>query len=270
MIISSRLIYSLQEDLLILPLTVRSLIIERYPERLGAPKAHAINPRSLEILRQYRLGEKRIRSLGTARADGYWVNLVTSLSGDAVGRIPYERMDVAVLEDTPEVLPPRAIKGNQSYIEDLSNGKVQMIHNLSQPVLEEELTRLIENDPNITLKKGYSIHGVLQVSNTAAILAQICSPDDACLLMLIQGEDEVIATVKETRGENIFRHMIACDGQKSRVRELLEIPSEGEDSDQTMMTIHFNANLRPVTALALACYIGSWTLSQQVSSLVTI
>jgi 2-polyprenyl-6-methoxyphenol hydroxylase-like FAD-dependent oxidoreductase len=85
---------------------VRSLIVERYPERLGAPKAHAINPRSLEILRQYGLGEKRIRSLGTARADGHWVNFVTSLSGEAVGRLPYERMDVAVLDDTPEVFHP--------------------------------------------------------------------------------------------------------------------------------------------------------------------
>lgn len=54
--------------------------------------------------------------------------------------------------------------------------------------------------------------------------------------MLIQSEDEVIATVKETRGENTCeitaRHMIAYDGQITRVRELLEIPSEGEDSDK--------------------------------------
>lgn len=40
------------------------------------------------------------------------------------------------------------------------------------------------------------------------------------------------------------RHLVACDGHKSKVRELLGIPSEGEKSDQTMMTIHFNASLR--------------------------
>lgn len=84
-------------------ITVQSLIIERYPERLAAPKAHAINPRSLEILRQFGLGEARIRKLGTPRKDAYWVNFVTNLSGDAVGRLPYERMDTAVLDDTPEV-----------------------------------------------------------------------------------------------------------------------------------------------------------------------
>ena len=80
------------------------MIVERYPERLAAPKAHAINPRSLEILRQYGLGEKRIRQLGTSRADGHWVNFITNLSGDTIGRLPYERMDPAVLEDTPEVI----------------------------------------------------------------------------------------------------------------------------------------------------------------------
>lgn len=47
-----------------------------------------------------------------------------------------------------------------------------MIHNISQPVLEEELTKLIEQDPNIALKKGYSIHSVLQVPSTPAILPQ--------------------------------------------------------------------------------------------------
>lgn len=79
------------------------MIIERYPERLAAPKAHAINPRTLEILRQYGLGEKRVRQLGTQRNDSSWVNFLTHLSGDLIGRIPYERMDPAVLDDTPEV-----------------------------------------------------------------------------------------------------------------------------------------------------------------------
>jgi 2-polyprenyl-6-methoxyphenol hydroxylase-like FAD-dependent oxidoreductase len=88
------------------------LIIERYPERLAAPKAHAINPRSLEILRQYGLGEKRIRQLGTSRDDSSWVNFVTNLSGDSIGRLPYERMDPAVLDDTPEVILAAGRKGS--------------------------------------------------------------------------------------------------------------------------------------------------------------
>lgn len=135
------------------------MIIERYAERLAAPKAHAINPRSLEILRQYGLGEKRFRRLGSSRSDGFWVNFVTSLSGDAVGRLPYERMDPAVLDDTPEVNPVQEER-NRKVVAD---GGLQMIHNIPQPVLEQELADSIAEDPNITLRKGFSIHAVKQV-----------------------------------------------------------------------------------------------------------
>lgn len=82
---------------------VKCLIIERYPERLGAPKAHALSPRSLEICRQFNLDVRKIRQLGTKRADAFWVNFLTNLSGESVGVLPYERMDVGVLEHTPEV-----------------------------------------------------------------------------------------------------------------------------------------------------------------------
>ncbi|CAG7936686.1 unnamed protein product [Penicillium nalgiovense] len=193
----------LLQALLLSRLGVQSLIIERYSERLAAPKAHAINPRSLEILRQFNLGEKHVRQLGTSRDDSSSVNFLTNLSGDAIGRLPYERMDPAVLDDTPE-----------------------MIHNIPQPALEQELSNHIAKDPNITLIKGFSIHGVKQT------------------------QEEVVATIEERSTGKLHqtksRHLIACDGRRSKVRELLGIESESEDSDQTMMTIHFNANLRPV------------------------
>lgn len=80
-----------------------SLIIERYEKRLAAPKAHALSPRSLEICRQFGLDVNKIRKMGTGRRDAYWVNFVTSLAGGQVGRLPYERMDAKVLDDTPAV-----------------------------------------------------------------------------------------------------------------------------------------------------------------------
>lgn len=78
--------------------------MERYPERLGAPKAHALSPRSLEICRQSHLDVVKIRQLGTQRRDAFWVNFVTNLSGQTIGVLPYERMDVDVLQHTPEVI----------------------------------------------------------------------------------------------------------------------------------------------------------------------
>lgn len=86
--------------------TVRSLIVERYPTRLAAPKAHALSPRSLEICRQAGLDVNEIRKIGSPRQDAYWVNFITSLSGKQVGRLPYERMDKDVLDSTPAVRIP--------------------------------------------------------------------------------------------------------------------------------------------------------------------
>ena len=179
------------------------MVIERYPERLGAPKAHALSPRSLEICRQFGLDVRRIRELGSPRADAFWVNFVTSLSGETVGVLPYERMDTAVLDETPE-----------------------MIHNVPQPVFEQFVTEHISSDPNVDLRKGIAFDS------------------------LVAGTDSVLTTVEERatglRYDVRSRHVIACDGAKSKVREFLQIESDGEDSYETMMTIHINANLRPV------------------------
>ena len=39
-----------------------------------------------------------------------------------------------------------------------------MIHNIPQPALEQEFADRIADDPNITLRKGFSIHAVKQVN----------------------------------------------------------------------------------------------------------
>lgn len=88
--------------------TVRTLIVERYPTRLAAPKAHALSPRSLELCRQFGIDVNEIRGLGSCREDAHWVNFITNLSGKQVGRLPYERMDPGVLDATPAVGLPES------------------------------------------------------------------------------------------------------------------------------------------------------------------
>jgi hypothetical protein len=93
---------------------VQSLLIEKYPERLAAPKAHALCPRSLEICRQFGLDTLEIRKHGSPRDDAYWVNFVTNLGGERIGVLPYERMDAKVLDATPEVqYNPSRLDGKQ-------------------------------------------------------------------------------------------------------------------------------------------------------------
>ncbi|KXH30568.1 FAD binding domain-containing protein [Colletotrichum nymphaeae SA-01] len=175
---------------------VKSLLIEKYPERLAAPKAHALSPRTLEICRQYGLDTRAIRRLGSPRDDAYWVNFLTNLTGEKIGVLPYERMDAGVLESTPE------------------------------PDFEKFIAEYLENDPNVEIRKGVGF------------------------ISCEQRGDKVTTVVEERSTKRRWtvtsRHVIGCDGAKSQVRRFLGIETEGEDGYETMMTIHFNANLRPI------------------------
>lgn len=88
---------------LLTQILVKCVVIEKYPQRLAAPKAHAICPRSFELCRQFGLDTRALRKIGTSRDDAYWVNFLTNLGGEKIGVLPYERMDPDVLNDTPEV-----------------------------------------------------------------------------------------------------------------------------------------------------------------------
>ncbi|KAH0433363.1 FAD binding domain-containing protein [Colletotrichum camelliae] len=83
---------------------IPSIIITRYPSRLGQPKAHAINPRSLEIMRQAGLDIKKMRSLGSATKDSFWVRFNLGMAAQELGKLPYELQDDAVKDVTPEPL----------------------------------------------------------------------------------------------------------------------------------------------------------------------
>ncbi|PLB53731.1 3-propionate hydroxylase [Aspergillus steynii IBT 23096] len=183
-------------------LGVQSLVIERYPTRLAAPKAHALSPRSLELCRQFGLDVNAIREMGSPRPDAMWVNFVTDLSGQLVGRLPYERMDKGVLDDTPA-----------------------MIHNIPQPDFEALVGRELEGG-RVEVRKGHSF------------------------VRLQEFPGYVEATVEDRAAGREYTvkcaHLVGCDGAKSVVRRALGIECEGEDSYETMMTIHINADLRPV------------------------
>ncbi|KAJ5653451.1 hypothetical protein N7490_000454 [Penicillium lividum] len=188
---------------LLAQLNVPSLITERYPTRLAAPKAHALSPRSLEFCRQAGLDVNEIRKIGSPRQDAYWVNFVTSLAGKQVGRLPYERMDHEVLRDTPT-----------------------MIHNIPQPAFEELIAKRLSKSNLVEIRKNHSF------------------------VSLDQRDGYVVTTIEDRESQTEYQiksqYVIGCDGAKSAVRKYLGISSDGEETCETMMTIHFNADLKPV------------------------
>lgn len=199
-------------------------MIERYEQRLAAPKAHALSPRSLEICRQFSLDVKYIRSRGTSRDDAFWVNFVTSLDGQHVGRLPYERMDVSVLDDTPE-----------------------MIHNIPQPDFEQIVSDQLSESRLTEIRKN---HSFVNCHNSA----------DGTVYTTV--EDRATGETYTVRS----RYLIAADGARSYVKKYLGIRSTGEDSTQTMMTIHFHADLRPICGSKVG--ILHWIMDPLVSGFI--
>ncbi|KAL2829626.1 FAD binding domain-containing protein [Aspergillus pseudoustus] len=112
--------------------SIECAVIERHELRLGQPKAHAINPRSLEIFRQTGLDTTKLRELGSCADEAFWVRFNTGLTSVELGRIPYERQDEAVKDVTPEPL-----------------------FNVSQPVLESFLQEAAVETGLVTLHRGW-------------------------------------------------------------------------------------------------------------------
>lgn len=110
---------------------IGSTIVERFRTRHGAPKAHALNPRSLEICKAAGLDIDRMTQSATPRQDGGWVRFMTNLAGTEIGSLPYERQDDEVRELTPTPLI-----------------------NLAQPDFENFLLEMVAQTPLIALRRG--------------------------------------------------------------------------------------------------------------------
>lgn len=80
---------------------VKTLIAEQFPGRLGSPKAHALNARSLEICASLGLPMDNIHAVATPPDEGGYVRFMTHLTGREIGHLPYERQDEGVREFTP-------------------------------------------------------------------------------------------------------------------------------------------------------------------------
>ncbi len=128
---------------------LRSTVIERFRTRHGAPKAHALNPRSMEICRSIGLDVEAMKQRATPAEEGGWVRFVTTLAGEEIGVLPYERQDEQVLEMTPTPLI-----------------------NLAQPLFEDLLLEEVARSPLIELRRGFSWIGCEQDGDAVTSLIE--------------------------------------------------------------------------------------------------
>ena len=116
---------------------VASRVVERRPGPHRAPQAHVVNPRTLEICRAAGIDVARLQAQATPRADGSQVVWMTTLAGDELGRLPYERQGDECLGDTPTPLL-----------------------NLSQHLLEPILLDRLRAEPHAEIHYGHQCHGL--------------------------------------------------------------------------------------------------------------
>ncbi len=110
---------------------IPSMLIDRRRTTLSAPKAHAVNARTLEICESIGVSAERLRQLGADANEGGEVRFVGTLTGTEFGCLPYERQDEGAFAATPYPLS-----------------------NIPQPVFEEELIAKIRKDPHIDFRRG--------------------------------------------------------------------------------------------------------------------
>lgn len=187
------------------------IVVERYEQRLGQPKAHALNPRSLEILKQAGLDTIALRRMGMSPQDGDMVRFATSLNGLEFGSLPYERQQEDAKEITPEPL-----------------------FNISQPTFEQVLTEAVENSKLISLKKPAQYNATYPCDKVHK------SPK----LWLSSVSD------KKTNEDFVIKskYILICDGANSTSRLKFGIPFSlmpGHSPEVFHnVSIHFDADLR--------------------------
>lgn len=132
---------------------IASVLVDRRQETLTAPKAHAVNARTLEICESFGISASNLRSLGAAANEGGEVRFVSTLTGTEFGCLPYERQDEGAFEFTPFPLT-----------------------NIPQPLFEAELVKKIHQMDLIDFQRGVECRDLVDSgSEVNASLVQLDS-----------------------------------------------------------------------------------------------
>ena len=133
---------------------IASRLVDRRREPSTAPKAHAVNPRTLEICDSVGVPAARLRAAGASANDAGWVRFVGTLAGPEFGVLPYERQDDDALVHTPFPLT-----------------------NIPQPKFEAALAEAIAGDRNIQFTRGVSCKGLAE--GASSVTATLEAEDGA-------------------------------------------------------------------------------------------
>ncbi|MEA3301079.1 MAG: FAD-dependent monooxygenase [Pseudomonadota bacterium] len=186
---------------------IKSLVIEKYPSVTPLPKAHYLNPRTMEIFREVGISDE-IYARGTPPENMSTVGWYTSLAGEG-------HLDARTIH-TMDAFGGGALK--DKYLESTPCWCANFAQMYLEPLLYETASK---NDLS-TLNFGHEMVEFEQV------------------------DGGVLATIEErSSGERYqvsARYMLACDGGR-HIGPSLGVKMEGIERIIDMVTVHFEADL---------------------------
>ncbi|KAK1994703.1 FAD binding domain-containing protein [Colletotrichum falcatum] len=178
---------------------IKCVVLERRQAVSEHPKAHTINPRTLEIFRQAGLDVAYIRQHAAGARDSGSVRLVYGLADAEIGCFPYERQDDEIRSLTPEPLV-----------------------NWPQPDLERLLGKAVTETGLVQIRRGWQVDAVDMMTETAGEEAGYpcvvtCSSSSSSTIPNGLHGDKDTGAAQQNKIQADF--VIGADGVNSTVRD---------------------------------------------------
>ncbi|KAL3457183.1 FAD binding domain-containing protein [Aspergillus heterothallicus] len=219
---------------------IPSVIVERHASRTAQPKAHAINPRSLEIFRQLGLDTTALRAEGVPPEDGDTVRFTVSMSGRELGRLPYERQDQETLGITPEPL-----------------------FNIPQPRLERWLLEAVRGSGLVRYFDGVQWEACDYSSSSTSSTSSSTGEDNSEEAQGLLLTSTVLNRATNETHTIKSKYILDCGGANSRARAKLDIPfsplPEYVQNEVHHVSVHIRGDLSAFPPSTLL-----WAVSPQV------
>ena len=207
---------------------ISTMIMERDPTTAPWPKMDRSNARTMEIYRRMGIVD-RVRALGYPGDNPMDVFLVRTMNEPPIATIPFPSVDekraqVAACTDASLPLEPYQL--------------------VAQNDLEPLLREVAEKEtPNTVVRYGLELIGFEQDETGVTVTARRTGGEEAPIAPSPQ--DLNAETVGEGTGViETFRcrYLVGCDGGRSTVRSLLEIPIEGISAPNDLRQVIFKSD----------------------------
>ncbi|KAK6368157.1 hypothetical protein LTS17_009898 [Exophiala oligosperma] len=199
---------------------LESVVLERHATRLGQPKAHVINQRSVEILRQYQLDLTSLKELGLSDEESRTVTFASSMNG-----IEYGVLETSVSDAQSKAASPKTM------------------FNVAQPLLEEHLLRAALKTGKVKYLRSHEWEGCTTLEGEDE------EEDHPVTFKQIRSTVNIHGVDGTSTQRSIItsEYLIACDGAHARSRDVLKIPfyplNGGPEVVLHYASVHFSADL---------------------------